>query len=257
MAPSVHTRPAARLLGLRKLVFGYVVLIATIAGWFVASLCVLLQPRSGRLAARVGRLWGRAILTAAGGHLVVRHAERLAPGEMRMVVANHASYLDPPAMLAVLPLETRILMKRELGRLPFLGWYVKLAGHYLVDRERARSGRAVQSKAVERARRCSHTLLVFPEGTRSMDGRLQAMRAGSFQMAVEAGMPVQPVAIQGTAEILPKRALGPKRRNDVVVTIGEPISTEGLAGSRGRKVIAARVREALLDLGVPDGAETT
>ena len=68
-------------------------------------------------------------------------------------------------------------------------------------------------------------------------------------------MPVQPVAIRGTADIMPKHARGPSRRADIVVTIGEPISTEGLEGSRGRKVIARKVREAFLALGVPDGVE--
>ena len=95
---------------------------------------------------------------------------------------------------------------------------------------------------------------MFPEGTRSPDGRLRAVKGGPFGLAVETGLPVQPVAILGTHAVLPKDIAGPQRGGEVVVRIGEMIPTHGLAGGPGRRVLAARSRAALLALGVPDGA---
>jgi len=192
---------------------------------------------------------------AAGARLRVEGREHVDPHEARMLVANHASFLDPPAMLAAFPTNVRIVMKKELGRLPFIGWYARLARHFLLDRESARAGKEMLAEAVERAKEHTVQFLVFPEGTRSLDGRLQPLRAGTFQIAVQAHLPVQPVAISGTYAIMPKRSFGPRRRGDVVLRIGPPIATDDLEGSPGRKVLAERVREALLALGVPDGAD--
>src|SRR5262249_23708202 len=102
-------------------------------------------------------------------------------------------------------------------------------------------------------RHCLSTVL-FPEGTRSRDGRLQALKPGSFQMPADTGIAVQPVAIVGSAAILPKGAWGPLRSGVVEVRVGEPIATAEYAGSAGRKALGDRVRAELLALGVPDSS---
>jgi 1-acyl-sn-glycerol-3-phosphate acyltransferase len=98
-------------------------------------------------------------------------------------------------------------------------------------------------------RRHRLTAVLFPEGTRSRDGRLQPLRPGALQLPLEVGVPVQPVLVRGTREIMPKGAWFPRRSGTVEVVVGEPIATEGLAGPTGRKALAARVREAFLALG--------
>lgn len=244
-----------RWIPLRHATWALLAFLLTALGWAVASTAWLLAPRSGRLAAWVTHLWGRAVLVAAGARLRVEGRENIDARAPCLLVANHASFLDPPAMLAAFPSNVRIVMKKELGRLPFLGWYVRLARHFLLDRESARAGKEVLAEAVERAKERSIHLLTFPEGTRSLDGRLQPLKAGMFQIAVQAHLPVQPVAIAGTHEIMPKRSFGPRRGGEVVLRIGTPIPTDDLEGSRGRKIVAERVRDALLALGVPDGAD--
>jgi 1-acyl-sn-glycerol-3-phosphate acyltransferase len=172
-----------------------------------------------------------------------------------MVVANHTSWLDPPALFVALPVQVRYVMKRELSRLPFLGWYVLLGGHFFLDRADPREGVEVLRRATERARRHRLVPTLFPEGTRSPDGRLAPFRTGAFQLAIAGGLDVQPVAILGAHEIFPKRARGPRRGGTVRVRVGETIPVEGLSGSAGRRVLGERVRAELLRLGVPDGGE--
>jgi 1-acyl-sn-glycerol-3-phosphate acyltransferase len=108
-------------------------------------------------------------------------------------------------------------------------------------------------RAIARCGRHGLSPIVFPEGTRSADGRLQPLKPGAFQLAVDGGFPIHPIAILGTSRIMPKGALGPRRSGPVVVRVGEPIPVEGLRGSAGRKILSARVRDALLALGVPEG----
>ncbi len=241
------------LVPLRYATFGFLAFLTTSFSWLIASLLIFLQPRRGTMAGRVGQIWGRSLLIAAGCRLEVRNPERLSKDEVRLLVANHSSFLDPPAMIATCPPSIRFILKRELAYLPFVGWYAKLAGHFLLDRKDPRAGQKIIDRAIDRARRYTLIPVVFPEGTRSADGKLQPLRAGAFKIAIEGGFPVQPIAIEGTTAVMPKGARGPRRPGRVVMHIGEPIPVEGLEGSAGRKVLATRVRQALLDLGVPDG----
>ncbi|MHC5011290.1 MAG: lysophospholipid acyltransferase family protein [Planctomycetota bacterium] len=248
----------ARLVFLRGVVFAVLATILTALGWFIATVLLVVDPRRAWLSSRAASLWGRSILVVAGGSLEVEGAERLASGEARLLVANHASYLDPAVMLAVFPGPLRFFLKKELGHLPFIGWYTRAAGHFLLDRSSARAGHDLIERAMKRARRYALSPIVFPEGTRSRDGRLQVLKPGAFQLAIGSGVAVQPVAILGTHPIMPKGSLGPRRGGTIRVRIGEPIPTADLEGSAGRKHLAVRVREALLALGVPDGdAELT
>jgi 1-acyl-sn-glycerol-3-phosphate acyltransferase len=198
----------------------------------------------------VAHLWGRLIFLCFGSDVRVEGAEHLRPDEPRMLVANHASYLDPPAMLAAFPGQARFILKRELGRMPFIGWYCALAGHFLIDRSRAREGRDLLAGAIRRVRERRISPIVFAEGTRSADGRLQALKAGAFELALGAGIAVQPCAILGTFARMPRGALGPRASGPIVVRVGPPIGIEGLEGSAGRRDLARRTREALLALGV-------
>jgi 1-acyl-sn-glycerol-3-phosphate acyltransferase len=240
----------------RAVRFWIVATIGTILGWFFGSLGLLLTPRSGRASRVAERAWGRTILWGAGARLRVEGEERLRGSPARMIVANHASYLDPPALFAALPVTVRFVMKRELGRLPFLGWYVRIA-HFLLDRSDPREGAEILRRVSERARRHRLFPMLFPEGTRSTDGRLAAFRTGAFQLALAGGFDVQPVAVLGGHDVLPKHARAPLRPGTVLVRVGEVIPVAGLEGSAGRKVLSARVREALLALGVPDGEAGT
>ena len=183
----------------------------------------------------------------------VENSAALETNEPRLIVANHTSFLDPPAVGIVVPIHRvpRFIMKRELIRLPLVGWYCWITGHFLIDRGSSREGLKLLDQAAERANRLRMSPVLFPEGTRSRDGRLARLRPGSFELAMRAKIPVQPMAILGSHRLMPKDALAPRRSGVIRVVVGEPIDIEPYTKGGGRKALAADVRRALLALGVP------
>ncbi len=240
---------------LRSLLFLGLILPLTLVG-FTFTMVGLLFPRRLGLDYPVARAWARCLVWTAGCRVRVEGHENVLRGHEHLIVANHASILDPPVLIGWLPTRLRFVMKRELAWLPFVGWYAKAAGHFFVDRERTRAGKETVRAAATTAHGAPRCLVVFPEGTRSADGRLQALKTGSFELALAAGLPLQPVALLGTHPILPKGSWGPRRGGTATLRIGPPIHWEDLEGSTGRRALATRAREALLALGVPDGSET-
>jgi 1-acyl-sn-glycerol-3-phosphate acyltransferase len=226
---------------------------ATATLWLLATL-TLPFSRRGVAGRRTLRAWSRILVTLSGSRFVVSGLEHVANGESCVVVANHASYLDIPAVLAAYPGEMRVVAKRSLLRMPFIGWHLFLAGHFLIDRDDPRAGRALLERAARRLVSRRLSALVFGEGTRSRDGRLQPLKAGTFLLPLAAGVPVVPAAVLGTHAAMPRGAFAPERRGTIEVRFGAPIPTAGLSGGPARKSLAAAVRASLLALGVPDGA---
>lgn len=152
--------------------------------------------------------WARAVLRVAGVELRVGGSELLDRESGRYVlVANHASLFDIPVLLVASPIPVRIMYKRELERVPFLGWALRASTYIAVERQRLQS----VGKAIHHARNLLESdaaaLLVFPEGTRSADGRLGTFRRGAFVLAFESKRAIVPIAIGGTAAILPRGSL--------------------------------------------------
>ena len=160
-----------------------------------------------------------------GAHIRVRGSENLEPARAYVYMANHCSLVDIPALFAYLPYQFRIMAKKELFYVPFMGWHLWTAGNFPVDRSDPRKTAHSLRKVVEGIRG-GKSLAVFPEGTRSPDGKLRDFKPGSFKIAVRAGVPIVPIAIRGTHEILPKHSLVP-RPGEVEVIIGKPICTRG------------------------------
>lgn len=240
----------------RALKFAVFAPVFTVLAFTFASLALLLDPGRGRASHAVARGWGWAMLWAAGARLVVTHPERFRGDVARVLVANHASYLDIPALFAAFPGQLRFVARHTLIWLPFAGWYIRLAGHFSIDRDDPRQALALADRMADQMRRHGKCPLVFPEGTRSRDGRLAALKPGAFHLPVMLGAEVQPIAVLGSNAILPKGAWVPRAGGTIEVAAGVPIPTAGLEGSAGRKVLAERARAALLDLGVPDGLPT-
>ncbi len=236
---------------LRTLAFAAVAAPVTALAWFVAFASLALDPRRGRLAHAVARLWARALLAAAGARLVVRGAERWAPSEPRVIVANHSSYMDIPALLAAFPGPMRIVAKEALRRMPFVGWHLALAGHFFLDREDPRQALALMAKASARMTRHRLSALVFAEGTRSPTGFLAPLKPGSFFLPLSAGVAVQPVAVIGSRAIMPKGAWGPRAGGTIEVRVGEPIPMAGPGGAPAAPARAAAVRAARVARGAP------
>lgn len=204
------------------------------------SLVSSLFDRNGYFAHWCARTWSRLILTTSGVRVVARGLDRLEPGRTYVFVSNHQSIYDIPVLFWTLKFELRILAKASLGSFPFLGWHLARTGHVLVDR---RNPGADLFRQVRSLMASGNSLFVFPEGTRSVDGALARFRAGTFMMAIEAGLPVVPVAIDGSRFVMRKGQLM-TCPGDVRVTVLDPISTAGCTPDQARQ-FARRVQEAV------------
>jgi 1-acyl-sn-glycerol-3-phosphate acyltransferase len=182
------------------------------------------------------------MLAATGARVEwVGLARTLGP-EPRVYIANHQSFVDVWALLRVLPPTTRLVAKHELRRIPVLGWAMAAGGFIFVERQnRARAIHSLRQAAA--TIRAGRSVLLFAEGTRSRDGRLQPFKRGPFHLALEARVPVVPVAITGSWRILPPDAWR-VRPGPVRVEFLAPIDTATLA-PEDVSGLAERVREAL------------
>src|SRR5688572_24845485 len=205
------------------------------------SLLSSLFDRSGYLAHWCARMWSRLILATSGVRVVARGLERLEPGRTYVFVSNHQSIYDIPILFWSLPHQLRIIAKESLGNFPFLGWHLRRTGHMLVDRRRPD-----RSKIFGWASRLTSSglsLIVFPEGTRSRDGRVARFKGGSFYLALEAGLPVVPLSVIGSRHVMLKGRLA-TYPGDVRLVVHEPIDTRDLAGTDA-KAFGERVRRVI------------
>jgi 1-acyl-sn-glycerol-3-phosphate acyltransferase len=168
--------------------------------------------------------------------------ENVKADETYVYMANHSSLIDTPALFAYLPYQFRIMAKKELFYIPFMGWHLWSAGNFPIDRSDPRKTANSLRRVIEGVRG-GKSLAVFPEGTRTPDGRLQEFKHGAFKVAVRAGVPIVPVSIRGTFKLLPKTTLAP-RPGKVEVIIGTPIDTRGYS-ERNLADLIARTRDAI------------
>lgn len=197
-----------------------------------------LFQQSGYFAHWCARTWSRLILATTGVRVTVTGLDKLEPGRTYVFVANHQSIYDIPILFWSLPYQLRIIAKESLGRFPFLGWHLRRTGHMLVDRRRP--DRAKIFGWASRLTANGLSLIVFPEGTRSRDGRVAVFKGGSFYLALEAGLPVVPLSVVGSRHVMLKGRLA-TYPGAVTLVVHEPIDTSDLAGA-DPKQFADRVR---------------
>jgi 1-acyl-sn-glycerol-3-phosphate acyltransferase len=197
---------------------------------------------NGDLVYRIGTLGARMALWLAGARLEIHGLERIPSHRPVVFMANHQSNVDPPALLAVLP-PVLVLAKKEFFRVPILGRAMVACGFIPVDRRSREQALEAVEKGVQ-ALKAGKSFLVYPEGTRSPDGRLQRFKKGVFVMAIKAGAPIVPISVSGSNKIMPKGefVIRPGR---VRITFHEPVATEGSA-MEDRQLIIDRVRQAIL-----------
>jgi 1-acyl-sn-glycerol-3-phosphate acyltransferase len=201
------------------------------------SLLSTLVDRTGDLGHRCARAWAWLILKTTGVRVRVSGLEHLDRSRSYVFAANHQSIYDIPIVFTSFPMQLRIVAKQSLGRIPFLGWHLHRTGHLLVDRRNP--GPDIVAK-MKRLVSEAHSLIVFPEGTRSVDGTMGAFKKGPFLVAIDAQLPVVPVSIRGSRHIMKKGRLM-VCPGDVAITIHPPISTEGVTRDQAR-LFAERVR---------------
>ena len=206
------------------------------------SLGSTLVGGSGHFAHWCARAWSWLILVTTGVRVEVRGLEQLTPGATYVFAANHQSIYDIPVLFGSLPFQLRIIAKESLGRFPFLGWHLRRTGHMLVDRRRPNRAAIFAWARSLPARGLS--LIVFPEGTRSRDGRVGVFKAGSLFPAVQAGIPIVPLSVVGSRHVMRKSELT-TRPGDVVLVVHPPVVTPAAdePNPEMMRALALRVRE--------------
>ncbi|HEX7361177.1 MAG TPA: lysophospholipid acyltransferase family protein [Bryobacteraceae bacterium] len=220
--------------------------LVILATMFFGSLSLLVSffDKTGRRQIAVGRFWARFLLGLSGIRVRVSGLERIAPGGSYIFVTNHLSYMDTPVMLAYIPVQFRFLAKRGLFKVPFLGQHLSRGGHIPVPLEDPRAAVKTLQRAAQVIQAKKISLLIFPEGGRSQDGVLQPFKEGAAYIAIRAGVPIVPVVLRGTREVLPFGS-GVVRAGLVDLHVLEPIDTRGMAlKERGR--LTERLRGLIL-----------
>jgi 1-acyl-sn-glycerol-3-phosphate acyltransferase len=202
------------LIALATTVFGTISLIAG------------LWDKSGRQQHAIAQAWATVLLKLSLSPVTVVGLGKLRPGSVAVYASNHLSYYDTPVLFAKLPFQFRIVAKKALWKVPFIGWYLNRSGQVPVDQSSARSAIASLGRGVHTLKH-GLSLVIFPEGGRASDGRTQTFLAGCAFMAIKAGVPLVPITLIGTYELLPIHTYHLTPR-PLKIVVGDPIPTAGL-----------------------------
>ena len=221
------------------LIYLYTIILGTL------SLLSSFFDRGGRVQHGFARLWSWLILHTIGSPARVEGLDKIDLSRPHVFVANHVSALDIPVLYTSLPIQFRILAKKELFRYPFMGWHLRRSGQIPVERESAMASMRSLADAAACVR-AGTPVVVFPEGGRSDTGEIKPFLSGAFYVAIRAGVDVVPMAIVGTREVLRMNSFH-IRPGRIELVVGEPIPTEGY-GKRDAEALAARAQKAVEEL---------
>ena len=201
--------------------------------------------KTGRTQHRIAQVWARTCVRLSGARLTVRGQENLRRHPVAVYASNHTSYMDTPVVFSSLPFQFRILAKKELWSMPFIGWYLNRSGQIPIDTDNPRATVSSLSVGVK-ALRSGLPLFVFPEGSRTPDGELKTFLAGAAYLAIRAQVPVIPIALSGVYDLLPIHT-SHFFPCSVSLTVGDPIDTAGMT-MRQTDELTERLRTAIADM---------
>ena len=224
-----------------------VIVLWTLAATSVIGILVILVSffsRNGNVPHLMARLWANSILWVSRAKVTVMGTEKLTRGRSYIYMPNHQSNADIPLLLGRLPVQFRWLAKAELFKIPIFGRAMRGVGYISIDRSNRKSAFESLARAA-RTIRNGTSVLIFPEGTRSLDGRLLPFKKGGFVLAVDAGVPIVPVIIRGTRQIMAKGQFL-IRPVPVVLQILDPVET-GDYTRKTKDELLERIRTILND----------
>lgn len=190
------------------------------------------------------RVWSPVLVWISGSKLIVEGQENVDPRRPTIYASNHQSSLDIPIMFMAIPANVRFVAKHQLRYVPMLGWYLWLAGHIFVDRARRASAIASLDAASEKIR-SGTSIIVYPEGTRSPDGRILPFKKGSFALALKARVPICPITVEGSGQVMPRARWDVRTGLVIRVKIGRPMDTTRFADN-DREGLMRAVRDVII-----------
>jgi 1-acyl-sn-glycerol-3-phosphate acyltransferase len=214
-------------------------------GFGFASIPFGFFDRDGSILHAFARAWAKFTMKSILSPLKVSGLDEIDIAKPHVYAVNHGSALDIPALYAYLPFQFRIVHKKELWSYPIVGWHLKRSGQVCVDQQNPT--RSVgQIKSALRTLKRGMPLVIFPEGGRTSDGRIQPFMAGAFFLAIKAEVDIVPIALRGMYELLPMNTYHIKPR-PLEMRVGKPISTAGLT-LKDMEALSARVQRAVEEM---------
>ena len=214
--------------------------------WQTISITIRFVTFSQELGLMLARnVWAPTLNGLTGSKIEVRGLEKVDLDKPHIYVFSHQSTLDISVAFQSIPRPLRFIAKKELLYIPFLGWYMWAMGMIFVDRKRGKKAIKSLQRAGELIRNGAN-IIAFPEGSRSPDGYIKPFKKGVFVVAIEAGVPIVPVAIEGTVDVMPKDTFILRPRL-IRVNVGEPIPTADCK-YEDREELMHKVRNTVIDL---------
>ena len=218
------------------------------AGCISLALLVRAVLRDARVPLRMAAwLWAPGLLGGAGAKVIVEGADRVDWSRPYVLVATHASIIDICALFRATPVPLRFMLKQEMTRVPFVGWYAKAMGMCFIERDGNRASMVKSLRAATAIVKARQTLCIFPEGTRNRDGVVGPFKPGAFQVALAAGVQVVPVAMSGSGAILPPYSFR-VRPGTIRVRFGAPIDLPEGSPAEVRDRLAVQARQAVVEM---------
>ncbi|WP_263410463.1 lysophospholipid acyltransferase family protein [Terriglobus tenax] len=218
-------------------------IVASTAFFGIISLITSLWDKSGRQQHAIAQVWAKSLLMISFSPMQVIGKEKL--GRVAVYASNHISYMDTPALFGNLPFQFRILANHYLFKIPFIGWHLKRSGQVPIDQSNLRSQIAGLNKGIATLK-SGMPILLFPEAGRSQDGHIKSMLSGAAFMAIKAQVPIMPLALVGTHELMPMHeySLAPR---PLKLVVGDPIDTTGLT-TKDAEVVTKKLADAITEM---------
>jgi 1-acyl-sn-glycerol-3-phosphate acyltransferase len=201
----------------------FIGVINTLIWALVGIFLSILSPTGRMLHFYCAVPWSKIILWASGVRVEITGLNKIDKDKPHIYIPNHMSFFDIFALLAYLPVDFKFIFKQEIMRVPILGLAMRRAGYISIDRSSPAKARRTVKQAVDMIKNGT-SVVIFAEGTRSLDGHLQPLKRGAFQLAISSGSPVVPVAIKGTNKIMPKGSFRLKK-GSITIQLARPIPT--------------------------------
>ncbi len=225
-----------------RTIFVWSCIVASTLVLGVAALISYPFDRKGRIGHHCARLWGKIALLANGVRVRVEGLEKIEGKGPFIFMSNHQGSYDIFALLGYLPFHFKWLAKKELFSIPFFGWTMSAAGYISLDRQGTRETVEAMNQAAQKIRE-GMSVVIFPEGSRSPDGSIQPFKKGGFTLAMKSKVPIIPISIAGSREIMPKDRLTASP-GEIRIKVGDPIETEPYS-LKDRTCLMERVSETI------------